>query len=171
MTARSLFGGKSESTAVLSPDGLYRYNLTRTWGNGPIATFLMCNPSKADASVNDPTIVRCIGFARSWGCDGIDVGNAYGLRSTDPKGLWLATDPVGPDNDDWLIKLAANATVFGWPVVAAWGANVKPARVAQILALPGMGALQALGVTKAGAPRHPLYLRGDAKRVTWPVAS
>lgn len=165
----TLFGTEPESTAVLSADGLYRYNLTRTWGDGPVVTFLMCNPSKADASVNDPTIVRCRGFAESWGYDGIDVGNAYGLRSTDPKGLWLAADPVGPENDDWLIKLAANATVFGWPVVAAWGANVKPARVAQILALPGMGALQCLGVTKSGAPRHPLYLRSDSTLHPWPA--
>ena len=164
----TLFGVEPKSTAVLSPDGLYRYNLTRTWGDGPIATFLMCNPSKADASANDPTIVRCREFAKSWGCGGIDVGNAYGWKSTDPKGLWVAADPVGPENDEWLIKLAANATVFGWPVVAAWGVNVKPDRVRQILALPGMESLQALGVTKSGAPRHPLYLRRDAVLRPWP---
>jgi hypothetical protein len=167
----TLFGVGPTSSAILSPDGLYRYRLTRTWGDGPMATFLMCNPSTADASVNDATIVRCREFARSWGCGGLCVGNAYGLRSTDPKGLWLAPDPVGPKNDAYLTQLAARAWSRGWPLVVAWGMNVKPGRVAQVLALPGMGNLQALGVTKSGAPRHPLYLRSDAVLRPWPVAS
>jgi hypothetical protein len=167
----TLFGVGPTSSAILSPDGLYRYRLTRTWGNGPMATFLMCNPSKADALLNDPTIVRCREFAKSWGCGGMRVGNAYGLRSTDPNGLWLAPDPVGPKNDAHLTNLAASAWSQGWPLVAAWGVNVKPDRVAQVLALPGMDALQCLGVTKSGAPRHPLYLRSDSVLRPWPVTS
>lgn len=63
------------SSAALSPDGIYRYNLTRTWGAGPIATFLMLNPSTADADVDDPTIRRCLGFAKSWGCSSLRVAN------------------------------------------------------------------------------------------------
>lgn len=159
-------------TAVISRDGLYRYTLTRRWGRGPMATFLMCNPSIADGTVNDPTIRRCIGFAKSWGCGGLYVGNAYALRSTDPKGLWVATDPVGPKNDDYLQGLATRAWSHGgWPLVAAWGSIVKPDRVAQVLALPCMDRLQALGVTKHGAPRHPLYLRSDSTLSPWPVAA
>ena len=170
MTA-TLFGVGSTSSAIISPDGLYRYRLTRRWGGGPIATFIMCNPSTADALLNDPTIMRCIRFAKSWGCGGLCVGNTYGLRSTDPKGLWLVPDPVGPKNDAHLTLLASRAWSKGWPLVAAWGVNVKPERVAQVLALPGMESLQALGVTKGGAPRHPLYLRSDAALAPWPVAA
>lgn len=161
-----------DSTALLSPDGLYRYSLTRTWGarGGAVATFVMLNPSTADAAIDDPTIVRCRNFAKSWGCQGLRVVNLYALRSTDPKGLWLAPDPVGPDNDEWLRSYASDAAVHGWPLVAAWGANAKPARVARVLALPGMGDLCALGVTKSGAPRHPLYLQSDTALAPWPSA-
>lgn len=164
----TLFG--AASSAVLSPDGLYRYSLYRRWSPGPMATFLMCNPSTADAEVNDPTIVRCTNFAKSWGCGGLYAGNAYAWRATDPHELWAAIDPVGPKNDAHLQGLATRAWSRGWPLVAAWGANVKPDRVAQVLALPCMDRLQALGVTKSGAPRHPLYLRSDTALSPWPVA-
>lgn len=149
----------------------YRYELTRSWARaGSLATFIMLNPSTADATNDDPTIRRCIGFARSWGCNGLYVGNLYALRSTEPKGLWVHPDPVGPDNDEHLTDLADRALFFGWPLVAAWGANAKPERVAQVLALPGMENLQALGITKSGAPRHPLYLRSDATLSPWGLA-
>jgi len=166
----TLFGIEEETTAVLSPDGLYRYALTRTWGarGGAVATFVMLNPSTADAAIDDATIVRCRNFAKSWLCHGLRVVNLYALRSTNPKGLWRATDPIGPSNDDWLMSYACDAAVHGWPLVAAWGMNAKPARVARVLGLPGMGDLQSLGITKSGAPRHPLYLRSDSTLRPWP---
>lgn len=157
--------GDVTASAVLSADGLYRYELARTWSDTAPVTFVMLNPSTADASLDDPTIRRCIGFARAWGHGGIRVVNLYALRSTDPKALWCAPDPVGPDNDEYLRRAAAS----GGPLIAAWGANARPDRVAAVLALPGLEALQALGVTKAGQPRHPLYLRGDAAPTPWPT--
>lgn len=166
-----LFGAETTSDALVSGDGRYRYWLTRTWGTGPYATFVMLNPSTADAAVDDPTIRRCVGFAKSWGCAGLNVVNLYALRSTDPKGLWLAEDPVGPECDRYLASFAATAAHFGTPLIAAWGANAKPERVAHVLRLNGMQALTALGVTKDGAPRHPLYLRSDAQPEPWGGAS
>lgn len=157
--------GGLRASAVLSDDGLYRYELTRTWSSAPSVSFVMLNPSTADASLDDPTIRRCIGFARSWGHGGIRVVNLYALRSTDPKALWGAPDPVGPDNDEYLRR----AAVSGGPLIAAWGGHARADRVAAVLALPGLEALQALGVTKAGQPRHPLYLRGDAAPSPWPT--
>ncbi len=156
-------------TAEISPDGLYRYLLGRRWGEGPRATFVMLNPSTADAEQDDPTIRRCVGFAKSWGMGAVQVANLYALRSTDPAALWRAADPVGPDND---AVLTACAMVHeGAPLVAAWGAHAKPRRVRHVLQLPGFERLQVLGVTKSGQPRHPLYLRSDATLRPWVIGS
>lgn len=147
-----------ERGAVLSECGTYRYELTRRWSRdeSAVATFIMLNPSIADAELDDPTIRRCIGFAQAWGMGGLHVCNLYALRSTDPKGLWTHPDPVGPDNDVHLARHALAARAADWPLVAAWGANAHPDRVEAVLGLPGMTQLTALGVTKAGAPKHPL---------------
>lgn len=73
--------------AVISQDQLYRYLLWRRWGTGPVVTWLMCNPSTADATVDDATIRKCTGFAKRWGFDGIHVINLFALRSRDPLAL------------------------------------------------------------------------------------
>ena len=89
--------------AVLSPCGAYRYLLTRRFGPGKkLATFVMLNPSTADAERDDATIRKCVGFARSWGCAGLQVVNLFAFRATDPTDLRMADDPVGPENDVWL---------------------------------------------------------------------
>jgi hypothetical protein len=173
VTTPALFPDEREPdmyrAATISADRLYRYSLTRRWADaGPIATFLMLNPSTADSEVDDNTIRRDIGFARSWGCAGMRALNLYAYRSTSPRVLWTVPDPVGPENDAHLTRAAQRAQDRGWPLVAAWGANARPDRVAAVLALPGMTALQALGVTKDGAPRHPLYLPGNATLSPWP---
>ena len=155
--------------AYISLDGRYRYWLSRRWGNSDAAVFVMLNPSTADALVDDPTIRRCVGFAKDWGCGGVFVVNLYAYRATKPADLWTAADPVGPDNDANLTVAAEWAADYDAPLIAAWGANAKPDRVARVLALPGMGRLQCLGVTKAGQPRHPLYLRAGTARVAWPI--
>jgi hypothetical protein len=166
-----LFSDAPRATARLSDDGVYRYDLTRTWGNldGP-ATFIMLNPSTADAAADDPTIRRCIGFARSWGCDGLRVVNLYALRSTDPRSLWTHPDPVGPDNDTAIADAASAAAYDDLPLVAAWGTHARPDRVERVLALPYVrDRLQCLGVTNAGAPRHPLYLPASQPLLPWPI--
>lgn len=160
--------------ARLSADGLYRHSLHREWRDlsDPSAMprwvqFVMLNPSTADGMTDDPTIRRCIGFARSWGATGLAVVNLYAFRATSPADLWKAEDPVGPENDEILSRFFDMAARYGHPVIAAWGAHARPDRVAQVLQIPGANRLQALGVTKAGAPRHPLYLRGDVRPVPW----
>ena len=92
-----LFAADVEPPAF-SPCGRYRYTLHRQWGNGGHVLWVMCNPSTATATVDDPTVRRELGFARDWGFGRYVKVNAYGLRSTDPKGLWSVTDPRGPDN-------------------------------------------------------------------------
>jgi hypothetical protein len=157
--------------AVISGDGLYRYTLARWWESDvEFLTFVMLNPSTADAEQDDPTIRRCVGFARSLGYGGVMVVNLYAYRATKPADLWKADEPTGGQrNDDLLIELGMQAR-HGRPLIAAWGANAKPERVAQVLAFPGWDKVRALGVTKAGAPRHPLYLPATASPTPWSPA-
>jgi hypothetical protein len=177
MTSESLLPELDETdmlrTARLSEDGAYRFALHRIWGKSSnLLTFIMLNPSTADALVDDPTIVRCVGFARDMGHDGIVVVNLYAYRATKPSDLWLAAMPTGgKQNDETLRKALSTAETNGSPVIAAWGANAKPARVAWLLDQPGAHRLQALRVTKAGAPGHPLYLPASSRPLAWPEVS
>lgn len=157
-----------EKLATISDDGLYRYELLRRWEPAEeVAVFVMLNPSTADAHLDDPTIRRCMGFARSWGLGGILVVNLYAYRATKPADLWKAADPVGPMNDDYLRGHAEQSYIRDTPLIAAWGANAKPERIAQVWALPWMERLQVLDLTKGGQPRHPLYLPGDLTPRKW----
>lgn len=147
--------------------GDYRYKLTRTWDPGaePLV-FILLNPSTADASQDDPTIRRCMGFAKRWGFGSIVVVNLYAYRATKPRDMLAVDDPIGPDND----RIIAEA-VEGNTVVAAWGTNARPERVAEVLQLiPRTAELLALEITKDGHPRHPLYVLGEAQPVPWPAS-
>lgn len=147
-----------QSSAVLSPCGLYRYRLDRQWADGPRCCFVMLNPSTADASNDDPTIRRCIGFAKREGCGGLTVVNLFAFRATKPTALLSATDPVGPDVDRHIDAVLRETD---GPVIAAWGAWNKGTRAKIVRAMMGDRA-KCLGHTKDGSPRHPLYLRTDA---------
>ena len=157
-------------TAKISECGQYRYLLTRKseldCPDKGTALFVMLNPSTADAETDDPTIRRCRGFARDWGCAGLTVANLYAFRATNPSELWSQDDPVGPDNNEELYALAKE---YG-DVVCAWGANAKHDRVQEVIRiLEGAGArLWCLGTTKSGAPRHPLYVKADQPLIAWP---
>jgi hypothetical protein len=153
--------------AEISDCGRYRYRLSRWWGDGPALPFVMLNPSTADASLDDPTIRRCIGFARREGCGGILVANRYGYRATDPDELRAVADPFGPGNDAALLHIALSAGESGQPIVCAWGAKGgTESRTASIL-LRGGARLVCLGMTKDGHPRHPLYVRADQPLVAY----
>ncbi|KKM80047.1 hypothetical protein LCGC14_1343720 [marine sediment metagenome] len=151
-------------SAVLSPCGRYRYSLTREFfmGAGRVL-FVMLNPSTADAETDDPTIRRCIGFARRWGFRRLDVGNLFAWRATNPKEIRQVSDPVGPENDRRLMYLSECADA----VIAAWGTHgAYRNRDSDVLALLA-GKVEHLGLTKQGHPKHPLYLRNDVARVGW----
>ncbi|GAS94388.1 uncharacterized protein RMCC_1354 [Mycolicibacterium canariasense] len=147
------------SSAVISDCGTYRYRLTRIWDKSkPILAWVMLNPSTADASTDDPTIRRCIAFAKAWGFGGITVINLYALRATDPKQLWQHPDPIGPENDAEIAKVAADHRML---IVIAWGSNATPGRAADVMRILANSHVVALGWTKSGQPRHPLYVRAD----------
>lgn len=149
-------------TAEFSPCRTWRYVLRRTWGEGPRVGFILLNPSTADETNDDPTIRRCIGYAKRWGAGGLVLGNIFALRSTDPAALYSAADPIGPDNDEALLRIAREVSggrlVLGWGNHGALMARGR-AVVADLLAA-GIKPL-ALSITQSGAPGHPLYLRSD----------
>lgn len=151
----------TDQGAMFDEDRVYRFRLWRVWNPAlPRVAFVMLNPSTADERQLDPTLRRCLGFARAWGCGSFEVGNAYALRSTDPDALYGHPDPVGPGNDEQLAAIARAAT-FG--VFVGWGAHAPlPDRTRAVLeVLTGISEVQRLGaLTKCGQPRHPLYLAG-----------
>jgi len=149
------------STAVIEGD--YRYILTR--GDRPHRLlFIMLNPSTADAEEDDATIRRLRGFQRDWGYTGFTVVNLYSLRSRDPKQLKTHYDPVGPHNDTYIRRAMTKA----WAPVMAWG-NALPdtSRAEWFLDQFRSIDLYHLGLTRAGQPRHPLYLPSSSKPILY----
>lgn len=140
---------------IFSPDRIYRYTLWREWiGGDGYAMFVGLNPSTADETQDDPTIRRCIAFAKSWGYAGLCMTNLFAFRATDPKDMLAQGDPVGDENDDWLVRIASDAGV----VVAAWGVHgTHLGRDKDVRAM--LPNLHCLALTKEGHPGHPLYLR------------
>lgn len=158
----------SDRGAVISEDGRYRYRLWRVVGpEARRCLFIMLNPSTADALLDDPTIRRCIGFARREGCGRLDVVNLYAFRSTAPSSLRSVDDPIGPDNDQHIRAALAEAEL----VVCAWGAHGqvvhgRRAAVVELIRKAGREPL-CLGVTGDHSPSHPLYLRKTAPLLPW----
>jgi len=146
-------------SALFSECGLYRYRLTRRLhGDRGSLLIIGLNPSTADATHNDPTIRRCLGFAERWGHSTLVVTNLFSFRSTQPEGLKKTKSPIGLDTDQILQQEAEKATM----ILAAWGAHGGLFnRNREVLALLQNYPLYCLGITKAGHPRHPLYIRAD----------
>lgn len=146
-------------SAVVSPDGIYRYILRREWDDGPCVCFVMFNPSTADATKDDATIRKCIGFAQRWGYGRMIVVNLYAVRSRDPKVVARTTGAVGPINNFWILQAAKESR----KMVFAWGCSAhmpKDKRLREIAALlKDVHTEQVcLGKGKDGSPRHPLML-------------
>lgn len=162
-------------SAEISECGRYRWWLRRSWklwdaqgfattGKG-VCCFVMLNPSTADALQDDPTIRRCIGFARSWGYDTLSVRNLFAWRATDPRELGKAQNVTGGQRGDSEILAAVTANLL----VAAWGAGAPFGRDMDVLELwakffPDVP-IYCLGTTKHGHPKHPLYVKADTQPV------
>ena len=134
----------------------------------------MLNPNRADAEVNDPTITRCINFARSWDYGRLEVVNLFAYRTPKPSLLKRATEPIGKDNDRYIIESVEKSD----RVILAWGnaRNIvslvckaddgaiaprlwRKQDIYTLELLKNHNHLYSLGITKKGCPRHPLYLR------------
>lgn len=155
--------------AELSPDGLYRYTLTREWDDGKCVAWLMFNPSTADTEQDDATIRKCVGFSKQWGYGRMVVVNLFAIRSRDPRAVALAVDPVGPLNDYWIKK----ATAESREVICAWGCSdhIPPKFAGRINnatdLIPDEIPTMCLGRRKDGSPRHPLILAYSTPRVPY----
>lgn len=156
----------TESWAAISDDQRYRYELGRRWDDGPLLEWVMLNPSVADATDDDPTIRRCIRFAKDWGFNGIRVTNLFAYRATDPDTLLNPDiDPFGPQNNDYLSTERGPITVCGW------GAHKMIAAALLVHCgdpLLKRSALMCLGYNKDGSPKHPLYVPKNAGAQPWP---
>ncbi len=141
--------------ATFDATGAYRYHLWREWDPDlPPVTFVMLNPSTADATRDDPTIRRCIGFARSWGYGRLEVVNLFAFRAASPGELFAAGDPTGPENAWWLSR--ANRT----DIVVAWGNHGRRA-AGGVREAVARARTWCMGLTALGQPVHPLYVPGS----------
>ncbi len=153
--------------AVFSRCGRYRYLL---WRDATDARALlgigMLNPSRADHLANDPTIARCHRRAQAEGA-ALLVWNLFALREPDPARLKARRGPIGRHNDAAIALALASAG----RTVAAWGVHgAHRGRDQAVARLCGGSPQFCYGVTRHGQPRHPLYLRGDAAAIPWPLA-
>lgn len=156
--------------AIISSCKKYRYQLHRKLTGHEIkagpALFIMLNPSTADAENNDPTIRRCIGFAKSWGCTDLFVCNLFAFRATNPKELLKEKDPIGPEND----RLLRQTLHISGYVIAAWGNHGtlfgRDKEVIKLLDTDWLK-IRALQLTKKGNPSHPLYLKKNLQPFIW----
>jgi hypothetical protein len=147
------------NTCVFSPCRTYRYRLEHVFDpSKPLVAFVMLNPSTADEQQLDPTLRRCRGFANAWGYGGFIVSNLFAFRATDPRVMKAAADPVGPENDHHLERIAIESAA----VICAWGQHGKHQGRAERVswALRRHQQLHAIELSKDGAPKHPLYLPG-----------
>lgn len=161
--------GDAESWAEYSPCTLWRYSLTRVWApDGGRVLFVMLNPSTATEVQNDPTVERCERRARALGFGGFRVCNIFAFRATDPRVMRAAPDPVGPLNDAAI--LAGADWVGAGPVVCAWGthgAHMDRGPAVERLLRATDRSLFHLGLTRAGHPKHPLYIGYGRQPQPW----
>ena len=152
---------KTTSTAIFDQTHTHRYLLTRTWDSEKKSVlFIMLNPSTANGETNDPTIRRCINFAKAWGYGSLEVVNLFSLVSSDPKKLLTVKNSIGEDNDSFILEAADSAD----KIIVAWGAfpeaRRRAAKVLNMLSEMGCEA-HCLGMSRGGQPKHPLYLPKD----------
>lgn len=167
MITRSHTKGDAPSTAVYSDCEQYRYSLSRVWDtDAERVMFVMLNPSTATEVQNDPTVERCERRARILGFGGFRVTNIFAWRATDPRDMKAAKDPVGPQND----QILQDGAEWADRIIAAWGVHGahldRGAKVAEMLQTQSKPLFH-LGLSKAGHPKHPLYLPYVQQPVLW----
>lgn len=169
MITREFQKGDAHSVAVYSDCEKYRYQLTRVWDPaGRKALFVMLNPSTATEVQNDPTVERCERRARALGFGAFRVTNIFAWRDTDPRAMRAVEDPVGPANDQTILE----GCDWADQIIAAWGSHGDHrnhgAHIAGLLRDTGRE-VYALGLTKAGHPKHPLYIAYTQQPELWQI--
>ena len=170
----------NERQTIFSPCRKYRYTLWRDWSDiggdclfssahsnaHRFVQFVCLNPSTADETQDDPTIRRCIGFAKAWGYGALCMTNVFAFRATDPEVMKREENPMGMDNVHHLISNGSKAGI----VIAAWGVHGVHSKQGDAIKLrfeiSGIK-LHHLGLTKNGQPKHPLYLSAKTVPALW----
>ena len=166
LSVAGLLRGEEEMRAVFSADKLYRYRLGRDLGlmGDGACCFVMLNPSTATEVIDDPTIRRCIGYAKTLGCNQLEVVNIFAYRSTDPQALYgLSKEAaIGPENDYHIAKACNGARI----IICGWGnhgaLHGRGAAVLGIIRSTGAKPMALKINGKSRQPSHPLYLKADA---------
>ena len=148
-----------QKTAHISDCENYRWILNRKWEDGKSMAFVLLNPSTADHENDDPTLRRCIGFAKREGCGSLTIVNLFAYRSSKPADLKIVEDPIGAENDHYLEQALNSADI----IVCGWGGFPMAEKQSLIFKIRfhELG-LYCLGLTQKGAPKHPLYLKQEA---------
>ena len=180
---------KPNGHCEFSPCRKWRYTLWRNWSDDPIhenddmfrgqpkkkygtkSDYLQViglNPSTADETINDPTVARCIDFAKRWGFGGLCMTNLFAFRATDPNVMKEHSSPIGDRNDRWLDETSQNAGL----ILFAWGNHGthldRAATVSAVLCAKYRLKTVALEMTKAMQPKHPLYIKADTEPFSYP---
>lgn len=163
--------------AIFDKEQIYRYFLLRSWRPwiGRTNMWVMLNPSTADHTTDDPTIRRLRGFSeRESDCNEFGVVNLYAGRATEPNELFKMENPEGVRNLEMICRLfRGELTEFSTDprLIFAFGADrrIDTDIVKVIWTMANDAGLKplCLGTTKSGAPRHPLYVKGDTPFEPW----
>ena len=150
--------------AEFSSCGSYRYSLSRVWDESlPAVLFIMLNPSSADGTKDDPSIRRCISYAKDWGFGSLFVGNLFALKSTKPAGLLESANPEGPENLKYLLKMSSHCKL----IVCAWGNGPTLKKLSAYSPKNLNRKLHFLKLSLGGIPCHPLYLPKHLEPIEW----
>jgi hypothetical protein len=158
-----------EMSAEFGDGGRYRFRLDRAWdaANRRRLVVIGLNPSTADDTEDDPTIRRCVAFAKRELCGGLIMVNLFAYRATDPRELATAAFPCGSGNDTSVLQACRTPSAIA---IAAWGVNgAFRSRGEEMRALLSRSGVQLyhFGLTKDGHPKHPLYLPATAPLTRW----
>jgi hypothetical protein len=149
--------------AAFSPDRVYRYALWRTWDDTkPKVMFVGLNPSTADETNNDNTVNACVRHATNWGYGGFVIGNLFAFCDTDQKFIWQVPNPIGPENDAWLKRLAKQSD----KIIAAWSNDGWRDKRGEIVCKM-FPEIYCLRRNKSGEPHHPLYIKTPSQPVKY----
>jgi len=152
-----------KKSAVFSSCRKYRYSLTRAWNlTGNYVLFIGLNPSIADELIDDPTLKRCINFAKDWGYGGLIMVNLFAYVSTHPSELKNTKLPIGKENDEHILKNHQKSQL----TVIAWGNDgYLYDRDKEVLAI--IDSPMCLNINKSGQPAHPLYQKKDQELINF----
>jgi len=155
--------GFLQSCAYFSNDEKYRFILTRKWNKAnKVVVFIGLNPSKATEMISDPTVRRCVNYAKQWGYDEMIMLNIFALRSTNPKQLYKSKDPIGDMNDFCIREDIEMADL----IVASWGNHGEHlGRGMEVYKIIKEMNVKCFGINQSGQPVHPLYQRNDAELI------